>query len=114
MLAHTPNLIDLEATWISADLLESVVQLKRLERLSIPRLQGYHDYSHFFSPSFRGSSRITHLNMADTDILTDETLYQITRACPYIQVLIVSGNRCLTEEGLLRWCDHLDAASPAS
>ncbi|KAI8606437.1 hypothetical protein EDD21DRAFT_360926 [Dissophora ornata] len=103
-----PNLTNLDATWMNADLLESLVHLQKLERLSISRLQGSQsEDNEFFEPSFQGSKRIKELNMADSSQMTDSALVSITRTCQQIRVLIVSGNRCLTHEGLIQWCDQL-------
>ncbi|KAG0335220.1 hypothetical protein BG004_000084, partial [Podila humilis] len=100
-----PNLVELEALWMNADLLESVIQLQNLERLSAPRMQGSHpDDQSYFLPSFTGSSKITHLNLSDSHLVHDQVLVQIVRACPKIQVLALSGNRCLTDVGLVEWC----------
>ncbi|KAF8976955.1 hypothetical protein BGZ46_007811 [Entomortierella lignicola] len=93
---------------MNADLLESLVHLQKLERLSISRLQGSQSEDNsYFEPSFQGSRRIKELCMADSNQMTDMALVNITKACPRIQVLVVSGNRCLTHEGLIQWCQHL-------
>ncbi|KAF9963342.1 hypothetical protein BGZ70_007474 [Mortierella alpina] len=107
-LGRMPNLLDLEATWMNTDLLQALIHLQQLERLWIPRLQGSQSEDNpYFEPSFQGSRRIKELNMADTSLMTDASLVSITKTCPYIEVLTVSGNRCLTHEGLIRWCEQL-------
>ncbi|KAF9201843.1 Transcription factor COE1 [Haplosporangium sp. Z 27] len=108
ILRSLPNLIELHAPWMNADLLESLIYLQKLERLSISRLQGSQSEDNsYFEPSFQGSRRIRELCMADSNQMTDMALVNITKACPRIQVLVVSGNRCLTHEGLIQWCQHL-------
>ncbi|KAG0004921.1 hypothetical protein BGZ80_004894 [Entomortierella chlamydospora] len=103
-----PNLVDLEATWMNVDLLESLPYLQNLERLTISRLQGSHSEDNtYFEPSFEGSRWIRELSMTDSGQMTDRALVSITQACPGIQVLIVSGNRCLTQDGLIEWCHRL-------
>ncbi|KAF9574117.1 hypothetical protein EC968_007369 [Mortierella alpina] len=113
-LGRMPNLLDLEATWMNTDLLQALIHLQKLERLWIPRLQGSQseDNPHF-EPSFQGSKRIRELNMSDTSLMTDASLVNITKTCPYIEVLTVSGNGCLTHEGLIRWCEQLRLQSSA-
>ncbi|KAG0054099.1 hypothetical protein BGZ83_011983 [Gryganskiella cystojenkinii] len=114
-LRLTPNLLELEASWMIADLLEAAVHLKKLERLSIPRLQGSHSEDNcYFRPSFQGSKNLRYLNMTDTHLMTDEALFQINKACPNIQVLAVSGNTSLTHDGLIQWCDALDSAAEST
>ncbi|KAG0204169.1 hypothetical protein BGX28_003784 [Mortierella sp. GBA30] len=111
-LGRMPNLLDLEATWMNADLLEALIHLQKLERLSIARLQGSQPEGNpYFEPSFQGSKRIKELNMADSSQMTDSALVSITKTCPQIQVLTVSGNRCLTHEGLIRWCQQLSSTA---
>ncbi|KAF9192783.1 hypothetical protein BGZ51_004768 [Haplosporangium sp. Z 767] len=100
---------------MSADLLESLACLQKLERLSISRLQGSQPEDNpYFEPSFQGSRRIKELDMAYSPQMTDTALVSITRACPQIQVLTVSGNVCLTHESLIRWCDGLTSSPPSS
>ncbi|KAF9936236.1 hypothetical protein BGZ65_002625 [Modicella reniformis] len=107
-----PNLIELNATWMNADLLESLVHLQKLERLSISRLQGSMSQDNmYFEPSFKGSPRIKELNMADSSQMTDSALVSITKTCSKLQVLNVSGNNYLTHEGLIRWCEQLQGSS---
>ncbi|KAG0356848.1 hypothetical protein BG005_004215 [Podila minutissima] len=115
-LLNMPNLVQLDALWMNADLLESVIQLQHLERLSAPRMQGSHPDDHsYFLPSFTGSSKITHLDMSDSHLVHDKVLVQITRACPQIQFLALSGNHCLTHAGLIEWCNgDLHLADPSS
>ncbi|KAF9290837.1 hypothetical protein BGZ68_005909 [Mortierella alpina] len=111
-LGHMPNLLDLEATWMNTDLLQALIHLQKLERLWIPRLQGSQSEDNpYFEPSFQGSKRIKELNMADTSLMTDASLVSITKTCPNIEVLTVSGDRCLTHEGLIRWCEQLSLQS---
>ncbi|KAG0235978.1 hypothetical protein B0O80DRAFT_429885 [Mortierella sp. GBAus27b] len=103
-----PNLIELDATWMNVDLLESLEYLQKLERLSLVRLQGSMSSDNiYFEPSFKGSSRIKEFNMADSNPMTDSALASITSVCPKICVLNVSGNRFLTHKSLVQWCDHL-------
>lgn len=111
-----PNLVQLDALWMNADLLESVIELQHLERLSAPRMQGSHPDDHsYFLPSFTGSSKITHLDMSDSHLVHDKVLVQITRACPQIEVLALSGNSCLTHAGLIEWCNgDLYLSDPSS
>ncbi|KAF9989025.1 hypothetical protein BGZ75_007821 [Mortierella antarctica] len=110
-----PNLLDLEATWMNTDLLQALIHLQKLERLWIPRLQGSQSEDNpYFEPSFQGSKRIRELNMADTSLMTDASLVSITKTCPHIEVLTVSGNRCLTHEGLIRWCEQLSLQQQSS
>ncbi|KAF9117196.1 hypothetical protein BGX27_000045 [Mortierella sp. AM989] len=110
ILRSMPNLIELNATWMNVDLLESLVYLQNLERLSISRLQGsYSEENMFFEPSFQGSKLLKELCMTDSSQMTDKALASITRTCPQIQVLIVSGNNCLTHEGLIGWCRWLSS-----
>ncbi|KAF9384432.1 hypothetical protein CPB97_005682 [Podila verticillata] len=115
-LLNMPNLVQLDALWMNADLLESVIQLQHLERLSAPRMQGSHPDDHsYFLPSFTGSSKITHLDMSDSHLVHDKVLVQITRACPKIEVLALSGNSCLTHAGLIEWCNgNLHLSEPDS
>ncbi|CAO3563101.1 unnamed protein product [Mortierella alpina] len=111
-LGRMPNLLDLEATWMNTDLLQALIHLQKLERLWIPRLQGSQSEENpYFEPSFQGSRRIKELNMADTSLMTDASLVSITKTCPHIEVLTVSGNRSLTHEGLIRWCEQLSLQS---
>ncbi|KAG0255898.1 hypothetical protein BG011_004871 [Mortierella polycephala] len=113
-LRRMPNLLELEATWMNADLLESLVYLQRLERLSISRLQGSQPEDNlYFEPSFQGSRRIKEIDMAYSPQMTDTALVSITRTCPHIQMLTVSGNVCLTHESLIRWCESLTSSSPS-
>ncbi|KAG0030090.1 hypothetical protein BGZ81_003087 [Podila clonocystis] len=113
-LLNMPNLVQLDALWMNADLLESVIELQHLERLSAPRMQGSHPDDHsYFLPSFTGSSKITHLDMSDSHLVHDKVLVQITRACPQIQVLALSGNSCLTHAGLIEWCGGLHLPEPS-
>ncbi|KAI7829517.1 hypothetical protein BC939DRAFT_10086 [Gamsiella multidivaricata] len=115
LLRGMPNLLDLDATWMDADLLASLVYLQKLERLSISRLQGSQsEENEFFEPSFQGSRRIVELNMADSSQMTDSALVSITRTCPQIRVLIVSGNKGLTHEGLIQWCEQIATSSSSS
>ncbi|KAF9348234.1 hypothetical protein BGX26_000329 [Mortierella sp. AD094] len=108
ILRCMPNLIDLEATWMNVDLLESLAYLQNLEKLTISRLQGSHSEDNtYFEPTFEGSKWIRELSMTDSSQMTDKALVSITRTCPRIQVLIVSGNRCLTQDGLIEWCQQL-------
>ncbi|KAG0098143.1 hypothetical protein BGZ93_000977 [Podila epicladia] len=115
-LLNMPNLVQLDALWMNADLLESVIQLQHLERLSVPRMQGSHPDDHsYFLPSFTGSSKITHLDMSDSHLVHDKVLVQITGACPQIEFLALSGNHCLTHAGLIEWCNgDLHLADPSS
>ncbi|KAG0034716.1 hypothetical protein BGZ82_005630 [Podila clonocystis] len=114
-LLNMPNLVQLDALWMNADLLESVIELQHLERLSAPRMQGSHPDDHsYFLPSFTGSSKITHLDMSDSHLVHDKVLVQITRACPQIEVLALSGNSCLTHAGLIEWCGGLHLPDPSS
>ncbi|KAF9320168.1 hypothetical protein BG003_006977 [Podila horticola] len=115
-LLNMPNLVQLDALWMNADLLESVIELQHLERLSAPRMQGSHPDDHsYFLPSFTGSSKITHLDMSDSHLVHDKVLVQITRACPQIEVLALSGNSCLTHAGLIEWCNgDLYLSDPSS
>ncbi|GJJ72853.1 hypothetical protein EMPS_05211 [Entomortierella parvispora] len=108
-LEYTPNLLELEASWNISDLLEAAIHLQKLERLSVPRLQGSHpEDNRYFQPSFQGSKNLRYLDMTETHLMTDEALFQITKTSPHIQVLTVSGNRSLTHRGLVRWCEALD------
>ncbi|KAI1319895.1 hypothetical protein EDD11_002569 [Mortierella claussenii] len=115
VLRCTPNLRELDATWMNVDLLDALVSLQRLERLVISRLQGSQSEENpFFEPSFRGSSQIRQLHMADSSQMTDSALVSITRTSPFIEVLVVSGNQYLTHEGLIRWCQELSSSSSSS
>ncbi|KAF9404145.1 hypothetical protein BGZ94_004336, partial [Podila epigama] len=103
-----PNLLQLEAPWMNADLLESVLQLQHLEHLAVPRMQGSHPDEHSFSLlSFTGSNKITYLDLSDSHIAHDQVLVQIIRACPKIQVLALASNRCLTDAALREWCEGI-------
>ncbi|KAF9348361.1 hypothetical protein BGX34_002524 [Mortierella sp. NVP85] len=110
-----PNLIELDTTWMNADILEPLAYLQKLERLSISRLQGsMSDDNEYFVPSFKGSSKIKELNMAYSSQMTDSAFVSITRTCRQIEVLNVEGDCRLTHEGLIAWCDQLAAEAAAA
>ncbi|KAK3804523.1 MAG: hypothetical protein J3Q66DRAFT_442889, partial [Benniella sp.] len=115
MLRNMPNLIELDTTWMNADILEPLAYLQKLERLSISRLQGsMSDDNEYFVPSFKGSSKLKELNMAYSSQMTDSAFVSITRTCRQIEVLNVEGDCRLTHEGLIAWCDQLAADAAAA